>query len=151
MPITTDPNDPRLHEAGPDGQNLAYIVLPDEERAKGFVRPYRDAYKHVGVRPDPKNNTRPLTDEEKNQHAERGYVLYEICPAGSSVVGRFWTEAQLNSGCGTVTTMGRALAETYARSPGYYGSTFCSGCGKHFRVGDGGEFVWHPDGQRVGT
>jgi hypothetical protein len=29
-----------------NGQQLAYLVLSDEERAKGFVRPYRDSYVH---------------------------------------------------------------------------------------------------------
>lgn len=49
MSETTDPNDPRLGH-GPDNepvpQNAAYLVLSEEERAKGFVRPYRDHYKH---------------------------------------------------------------------------------------------------------
>lgn len=47
--LTTDPNDPRLGH-GPDDepgpQNEVYLVLSEEERAKGFVRPYRDAYRH---------------------------------------------------------------------------------------------------------
>lgn len=30
-----------------NGQQLAYVVLSDEERAKGFVRPYRDSYVHT--------------------------------------------------------------------------------------------------------
>lgn len=32
---------------GTDGQHAAYWVLSPEERAKGFVRPVRRAYKHV--------------------------------------------------------------------------------------------------------
>jgi hypothetical protein len=28
------------------GLQKAYVVLSDSERAKGFVRPYRDAYRH---------------------------------------------------------------------------------------------------------
>ena len=43
--------------------------------------------------------------------------------------------------CGTVTTMNRAIAETYARNPEYYGGTFCVGCGTHFPVGEHGNFV----------
>jgi hypothetical protein len=50
MSLTTDPNDPRLgHYTGPEKpgpQAEVYLVLSEEERAKGFVRPYRDAYKH---------------------------------------------------------------------------------------------------------
>lgn len=48
MGLTTDPNDPRLgHGLGGDGMNAAYLVLSDEERAKGFVRPVRLAYIHA--------------------------------------------------------------------------------------------------------
>jgi hypothetical protein len=53
--------------------------------------------------------------------------------------------------CGTVTTMGQALAETYARDPKFYGATFCAGCRAHFQVGPDGEFDWYPDGGKVGT
>lgn len=46
MPVTDDPNHPYLREPGPDGQHWFYLVLSDEERAKGFVRPLRHAYVH---------------------------------------------------------------------------------------------------------
>jgi len=52
--------------------------------------------------------------------------------------------------CGTETTMSLAIAETYARQPGFYGSTYCVACGKHRPVGANGEFVWD-DGSKVGT
>jgi hypothetical protein len=52
--------------------------------------------------------------------------------------------------CGGVTTMGFALAETYARAPGFYSGTFCATCRDHFAVGENGEFVWL-DGSKVGT
>lgn len=53
MSLTTDPNDPRIkrytgEEEIPGPQNEVYLVLSKEERAKGFTRPYRDRYKHVG-------------------------------------------------------------------------------------------------------
>ena len=50
--------------------------------------------------------------------------------------------------CGTVTTMGQGLAETYARDPKFYGGTFCCGCGTHYPVA---EFTWEPDGSVVGS
>lgn len=31
----------------PNGQQEGYVVLSPAERAKGFVRPYRDAYRHM--------------------------------------------------------------------------------------------------------
>ncbi len=97
---TTDPNDPRLGRGpGGEGMNEAYLVLSEEERAKGFVRPYRETYLHTK--------------------------------------------------CGTVTRMGQAIAETYARNPSFYGATFCVKCNTHLPVG---EFVWNDgSGQTVGT
>jgi hypothetical protein len=44
--ITDDPNHPDINQPGPDGQNKAYLVLSEEERAKGFVRPVRRSYIH---------------------------------------------------------------------------------------------------------
>lgn len=52
--------------------------------------------------------------------------------------------------CGATTTMNRAIAETYARDPQFYGSTYCTGCGMHRPVGQVGEFVWS-DGTKVGS
>lgn len=34
--------------------------------------------------------------------------------------------------CGTLTTMGLALAETCASNPRFYSGTYCCGCGTHF-------------------
>lgn len=87
------------------GQQKGYVVLSADERAKGFVRPFRDAYRH-----------------EK---------------------------------CGTITTMSRDIAATYAREPHFYSGTFCSSCRSHFPVGADGEFTWYEmdgtEGPKVGT
>ena len=53
--------------------------------------------------------------------------------------------------CGTLTTMGQSLAETYARDPHFYSGTFCCGCGSHFPVGENGEFVWEDGSGKVGV
>lgn len=48
MPLTDDPNDSRLGRGvGGEGMNEAYLVLSDEERARGFVRPVRRTYLHT--------------------------------------------------------------------------------------------------------
>jgi hypothetical protein len=49
MPVTSDPNDPRLGRGVDEeqiDQHEVYLVLSDEDRAKGFVRPYREGYIH---------------------------------------------------------------------------------------------------------
>lgn len=99
MSLTTDRDDPRLGRGpGGVGQNDAYLVLSDEERARGFVRPVRTKYIH--------------------------------------------------DACGVETRMNLAIAETYAREPGFYGATFCIGCNAHFPVA---EFTWSDTDERVGS
>lgn len=49
MGVTNDPTDPRLTrgtDSEPVDQADVYLVLSDEERAKGFVRPVRLTYVH---------------------------------------------------------------------------------------------------------
>ena len=153
---TLSGNEPKILEEGkaPDeidpktGKYKDYWVLCPEERAKGFIRPVRQKYNHVGIRP--KYPTRELTPEEHEKNDVYNYVVYEKYPEDdeSPVTGRFWTKEQLNSGCGSTTIMNIGFAETYARNPSFYGSTFCANCGKHFPVG---EFVWDGTVEKVGT
>jgi hypothetical protein len=161
MSLTTDPNHPDLKRyTGPEEpapQHSVYLVLSEEERAKGFVRPVRRSYTHVG-KPGTQNPLRDLTQEENNRYnIERsdGYVKYEEYSEErkkvSSVVGRFWTQKDLDAvgkGCRVSTKMGLALCETYARDPYFYGATYCCGCNKHLPVD---EFIWDEDGERVGS
>ena len=142
------PVDPGHREIDPKtGKQKGYIVLSEEERAKGFVRPVRQVYVHRGVRP--KHPTRELTDEEKEKNPGRGYVIKEEYPESESpMVGRYWTEEQLKSGCNTETVMAQSIAETYARDPEFYGATYCSTCKGHFPVD---EFVWKGTDIKVGA
>jgi hypothetical protein len=101
MSVTDDPTDPRLGrgtDKEPTDQNEVYLVLSEEERKKGFVRPYRDTYLHTV--------------------------------------------------CGNTTTMNRAIAETYARNPYFYGATYCCMCRKHLPLN---EFVWYRTNEIVGS
>jgi len=155
---TTNGVTPGLETAGAPGpinpktgQHTSYWVLSEEERSKGFIRPVRTTYQHVGNRP--KYPLRDLTDEEKARYNQFGYVKYEQYPDGEDMAGRYWAQKDLDAKpCNGTTTMGRAIAETYAREPTYYGRTFCAHCGSHFPVGRGGEFIWiDGSGDKVGT
>jgi len=97
------------------GQQKAYVVLTAEERAKGYVRPVRCSYVHVGA----------------NAQWD-GAVLVKLGEGG----------------CGTLTTMARDIAETYAREPAFYGGTFCVGCRKHLPLAG---FVWDGSREIVGS
>ena len=141
MSITDNPNDPDLGR-GPDespvGQNKKYLVLSEEERALGFVRPYRDTYRHVGKRPQ--YPLADLTDEQKARFGD-AYVKWEAYPEEMLPrAGRYWTKEELERpACRQTTTMGRAIAETYARDNTFYGSTYCTTCCMHRPVA---EFTW---------
>lgn len=78
---------------------------------------------------------------------QNGYVV--LCPEERAKgfirpLRRSYTHIK----CGTVTTMGQAIAETYARNPKFYSGTFCCRCGAHFPVA---EFTWVVDGSAVGS
>lgn len=48
--LVTDPNDPRLgHGVDKEkiSQHEAYLILSEEERSKGFIRPVRRTYVHL--------------------------------------------------------------------------------------------------------
>lgn len=139
-----------------NGQYRDYAVLPQSERDKGFVRPVRRSYVHIG-RSGPKNPLRDLTDDEKKRYSRWNYVKFEEYQDKEAPIkvliftGRFWTQSDLDNigkGCGTETIMGQELAETYARDPSYYGSTFCCKCSQHLPVN---EFVWAGTTERVGS
>lgn len=149
----TAPEGAPTNDKLPDGQLADHYVLCESERAKGFVEPVRNAYVHVG-RAGPKYPLRDLTDEERERLGP-DIVKYEPYPESARpALGHIWSQADLDKvgkGCGVRTTIPRSIAETYAREPGYYGSTFCCGCGDYFPVGRDGEFVWEGTTQRVGT
>ena len=105
--LTSDPTDPRLGrgvDTEPGPQNEVYLVLSEEERAKGFVRPLRRSYVHVGP------GGHEVDPENPRRHGRTG------------------------RGCGVETRMGLALCETYAREPKFYGATYCVGCSMHLPV-----------------
>ena len=151
--LTSDPNDPDIErgiDTKPRPQSAAYLILSEEERAKGFVRPVRKSYLHIG--PKKPQNLRDLTDDERRRYRTFNYVKYEEYPEEHPALGRFWTQVDLDKatkgGCQTVTKMSLALAETYARDPKFYGATFCYHCQMHLPVE---EFVWDGTDELVGS
>lgn len=152
--LTDDPTDPGLTrgvDSEPVEQAEAYLVLSEEERAQGYVRPFRSSYVHVGAG-GPKYPLRPVTEEEAERYAPFGYAYFEEYPESESpVTGSFWSQERLDkagAGCGAETIMSHDIAETYARDPLFYGGTYCVGCRKHLPVA---EFVWDGTNERVGS
>lgn len=81
---------------------------------------------------------------------QKGYIVLSAEDRSKGFV-RPVRRSYVHEKCGTVTKMGQALAETYARDPHFYSGTFCVGCGAHFPVGEDGEFVWDGTDEKVGT
>src|SRR5258708_2103158 len=101
MSLTTNPKDPDLKwgpcpEEERVPQNKKYLILSEEERKKGFIRPVRRSYIHIGQKP--KYPLRDLTEEEKTRYASYNYVKFENYPRKdeSCVTGKFWTQKELD-------------------------------------------------------
>lgn len=158
MGLTTNKNDECLNEVKDNGQNECYLVLSDEELAKGFVRPLRDSYIHIGSKLHYINIHRMLSEEEMLEHGGKYVAVMTILQNedGSFKGGPYvtqkqldaWKNEELSGGCGVLTQMSGKLAQTYAREPHFYGATFCVGCGKHLPVN---EFVWAGTDELVGS
>lgn len=156
MSLTTDPNDPRLKDGQKNttGQHEIYLVLSDEERAKGFVRPFRDSYVHMGRKYS--DGVRILDKPEK--HNGKTYVaIANVSSDGKVIGGSYITQSELDQynntggyvgGCRVLTKMNRVISETYQRSPSFYGATYCVGCHTHLPVG---EFLWDGTNEKVGS
>lgn len=78
---------------------------------------------------------------------QKGYIVLSaeerakgfVKPVRRSYVHAYPSETNRQIGCGVETTMGSALAETYARDPRFYSGTFCVGCKSHFPLN---QFLW---------
>jgi hypothetical protein len=96
----------------------------------------------------------PITADHREIDAktgmQKGYVVLSAEERAKGFV-RPVRRSYRHLKCGVVTTMGQALAETYARDPFFYSGTFCAGCGTHFPVGNDGQFVWDGTDEKVGS
>lgn len=132
------------------GMHKDYWVLSEEEIQKGFVRPVRRAYKHKGeavcgkVLPEEKLGGLLEVCTMKPNHEGECVVFRKMTQPEAAEV----TVKQLIEGCGQTTKMALKIAETYARDPKFYGSTFCATCGTHFPVN---QFRWEETDEIVGS
>jgi len=154
MSLTTNKKKKCLHEVDEKTkQNKCYLVLSDEEKAKGFVRPVRDKYIHVG-RQYPEGLKEELAEPYESETTGKIYVaiMSVLDGKGGTYITQEeydqWKKTGYVGGCGVETKMNELIAETYARDPGFYTSTFCVGCKEHLPVG---EFIWKDTTEKVGS
>ncbi|HEX7881675.1 MAG TPA: hypothetical protein VF499_02935 [Afipia sp.] len=141
------------------GQEIGHRSdCPSLRRAASIGKRVDDIIRNAGAVPPVDREQRTLTDgtpvtadhrELKANGQQKGYVVLSDAERARGFV-RPVRHTYIHQKCGVATTMGTALAETYARDPEFYSGTFCCGCRAHFPVGADGEFVWD-DGSKVGT
>lgn len=85
---------------------------------------------------------RSHTEIDPTTGQQRGYVVLTPEERAKGFVKPV-RRSYLHRKCGSVTTMGRSLAETYARDPNFYNGTFCCHCHEHFGLE---QFEWE-DGE----
>lgn len=78
---------------------------------------------------------------------QKGYVVLSAEERAKGFV-RPVRESYVHLACGTVTRMGRSIAETYARDPSFYSGTFCCGCRAHLPLD---QFRWEGTNEQVGS
>ena len=94
----------------------------------------------------------PVTPDHRELQPNGQQKAYVVLSAEERAKGfvRPVRRTYVHDKCGGVTTMGLALAETYARNPSFYSGTFCAICRSHFPVGADGEFTWDGTNEKVG-
>lgn len=78
---------------------------------------------------------------------QKGYVVLTPEEISKGFV-RPVRDTYLHKPCGGTTTMGRTIAETYARDPKFYSGTFCVRCKQHFPLD---QFTWSGTDEQVGS
>lgn len=92
----------------------------------------------------------PVTEDHrelKPNGQQKGYVVLSEAERAKGFV-RPLRDTYTHKVCGTDTTMGAAIAETYARDPYFYAGTFCVQCRAHFPLD---QFVWKGTNEQVGS
>jgi hypothetical protein len=92
----------------------------------------------------------PVTDDHREilpSGQQKGYVVLSAEERSKGFV-RHVRRTYRHKTCNTTTSMGLALAETYARDPAFYSGTFCVSCANHFPLD---QFVWDGTEEQVGT
>lgn len=92
----------------------------------------------------------PVTDDHREllpSGQQKGYVVLSAEERAKGFV-RPVRRSYRHKTCNGVTSMGYALAETYARDPKFYSGTFCCNCVAHFPLD---QFVWEGTNEILGT
>jgi hypothetical protein len=94
---------------------------------------------------DDRNN--PGINKDRGDGQNVAYLVLSTAEIAKGYV-RPLRQKYVHNTCGVVTSMNLTIAETYARQPTFYGSTFCCECAAHYPVG---QFSWDGTADVVGS
>jgi hypothetical protein len=121
-----------IHEAWRKAQRAAAEAIPVDRTARVLT------------------NGSPVTEDHKEllpSGQQKGYVVLTPEERSKGFV-RPVRRSYRHKTCNTTTSMGLALAETYARDPMFYSGTFCVACASHFPLD---QFVWEGTEEQLGS
>lgn len=136
-------------------RNLAQLLLDNAASAEREIYRKKEQLRIKSL-PPVDRTARVLTDGSAvtDDHREllpsgqqKGYVVLSAEERSKGFV-RPVRRTYRHKTCNTTTSMGLALAETYARDPQFYSGTFCVYCGEHFPLD---QFVWEDTSEVLGT
>jgi hypothetical protein len=136
-------------------RNLASLLLKRAGDAEYELHQKREAERIAKLPPvDRSNRCTTSGNPETPDHREllpngqqKDYIV--LCPTERAKgFVRPVRRTYRHKPCNSTTTMGIALAETYARDPTFYSGTFCCNCAAHFPLD---QFVWEGTNEILGT
>jgi hypothetical protein len=140
----------------PQAKNLSRLLLSKAQEAQREIDRQEKAERLKSV-PPVDRSARVMIDgsPETPDHREiepatgmqKGYIVLSAEERAKGFV-RPVRRSYNHLTCRTTTTMEVALAETYARDPGFYAGTFCCHCRNHFPLD---QFVWSGTTETLGA
>jgi hypothetical protein len=136
-------------------RNLAYLLIrkADEVEKESRLKFWQEQEAKV---PPVDRTARVLTDGspetpdyreiDHSTGQQKGYIVLSAEERSKGFV-RPVRRTYTHITCNSDTTMGVAIAETYARDPKFYSGTFCCHCGMHYPLD---QFVWKGTDELVG-
>lgn len=139
-------------------RNLARLLLKHADQSESEARKRLEDERRKAAEAIPVDRSaRVLTDgsPETPDHRDidpvtgqqKGYIVLSPAERAKGFVRPVRRE-YTHKVCRVNTIMGLALAETYARDPGFYSGTFCVCCRAHFPLD---QFVWTGTDEQVGS
>ena len=136
-------------------RNFAKLLLKNADNAERESYRKREEIRIKSVPPMDRSartllDGSPVTEDHREIQPSGMQTDYVVLSAEERSKGfvRPVRRTYLHKPCNSTTSMGLALAETYARDPKFYSGTFCVRCGTHFPLD---QFVWEGTDEQLGT